>query len=264
MFRAVNCTHFYAVEGGASSVARTETSPETSLGAERAAEVLIRASSAHWTLSELARAMGVERRALGRVVSSLENSGLLGRDADGRIAPGVELVTVSRRVGAQFDIATLARDIVDELAHTTECTALLHLVHGERLLPEVIGTPTDVIAVSYPTGRAIGLWEGIGRAVLAFRRDDEIRRLGARSPRADFLETITREREQELAISYGEIVPGITAIGVPVFDASHLVVGVLAVVALDPEAPDRYSQLVKGAARRLSDRLRPRTLRLGD
>ena len=239
-------------------MARTETSPEASLGAERAAKVLIRASSAHWTLSELARAMGVERRALGRVVSSLENAGLLGRDIEGRIAPGVELVAVSRRVEAQFDIATLARDVVDELAHATGCTALLHLVHGEHLLPEVIGMPADVIAVSYPTGRAIGLWEGIGRAVLAFRSDDEIRRLGARSARADFHETLAREREEELAISYGEVVPGITAIGVPVFDASHLVVGVLAVVALDPEAPARYSRLVKDAARRLSDRLAPR------
>jgi IclR family transcriptional regulator, KDG regulon repressor len=245
-------------------VPRTDTSPEASLGAERAAEVLIRASSAHWTLSELARAMEVERRALGRVVSSLENAGLLGRDVEGRIAPGVELVAVAQRVGAQFDVATLARDVVDELAHATGCTALLHLVHGEHLLPEVIGMPADVIAVSYPTGRAIGLWEGIGRAVLAFRSDEEIRRLGARSPRADFLETIAREREEELAISYGEVVPGITAIGVPVFDASHLVVGVLAVVALDPEAPARYSRLVKQAARRLSDRLAPHALRIGD
>ena len=245
-------------------MARTETSPEASLGAERAAEVLIRASSAHWTLSELARAMGVERRALGRVVSSLENAGLLGRDAEGRIAPGVELVAVSRRVEAQFDIATLARDVVDELADASGCTALLHLVHGEHLLPEVIGMPADVIAVSYPTGRAIGLWEGIGRAVLAFRSEDEIHRLGARSPRADFLETIVREREAELAISYGEVIPGITAIGVPVFDAAHLVVGVLALVALDPEAPALYSELVKDAARRLSDRLTPHSPRLGD
>ena len=44
----------------------------------------------------------------------------------------VELAAVSRRVGIQFEIAILARDVVDELAYTTGCTALANFLPLEH------------------------------------------------------------------------------------------------------------------------------------
>lgn len=225
---------------------------ETSLGAARTARVLECVAGGRWTLSALSRELGVQRRTLGRVVASLEGAGLVCRDNGGQIAPGRRLVALSRQLAREFDPVILAREAVDELVRLTRCTAMLHQAHGDHLLPEVIGTPEDAVAVSFPPGRSIELWQGVGRAVLAHRPAADVRRLATRSPRPDFLAVLESERGKELFISRGEVVPGITALASPVFEPDGQVIGALSIVGFDPELPERYGELVRGSARRLS------------
>lgn len=224
---------------------------QTSQGAVRAARVLTAVATNEWSLSELARQLDVERRTLGRVISGLEREGYVSRNRAGHLQPGPRFVSVARAVSSDYSLAALARDVVADLCRATESTSVLHLPHGEHLFAEVIQTPQDALAVMYPRARSIELWRGIGRAYLQHSSDTEIARLAAKVHQEDLLDRVREERGQGFAVSRGELVPAITAIGAPVLDGDT-VVAVLAVVSLDPQLPEKHGEVLLGAARRLA------------
>lgn len=224
---------------------------QTSQGAARAARVLEAVAASEWSLSGLARQLGVERRTLGRVVSGLEREGFLSRNRAGLLQPGPRFVFAARLIAKEHGLVALADGVVLGLCKATDCTAMLHLPHGDYLLAEVIHTPPDAIGVTFPARSSIEMWRGIGRAFLQHSAPGEIRRLNALSPRGDLEELLERERELGFAVSHGELVPNVIAIGAPVLEGERTV-AVLAVIGLDPELPFRHGDLLLESARQLT------------
>ena len=140
---------------------------------------------------------------------------------------------------------------VTDLCRVTGCTSMLHVPHGDYLFPEIVRTPPDAIALSFPRRVSIELWRGIGRAYLQHSAPHEVRRLNAPTAPGDLEALLERERRWGYAISHGELVPNVTAIGAPVLE-DGTTVAVLAVIGLDPDIPTRYGDVLIGAAARLT------------
>jgi DNA-binding IclR family transcriptional regulator len=244
-----------ATEAKQMSSAPTErVEANVSQGALRSARVLEALAERDWSLSALARHLSVERRTLGRVVSGLERERFVSRNRAGLLTSGPRYVSAARAVARKHGIVALADSVVADLCRTTGCTSMLHLPHGDYLLPEVVHTPPDEIAITFPPGRSIELWRGIGRALLQHSTANEINRLDAIFPNGNLHDVLERERELGYALSRGELVPNVIAIGAPVCEDDSPV-GVLAVVGLDPDLPERCGQVLTGSARRLTNLL---------
>lgn len=249
VFRVIRFTTMEKMSRGASS-------PERSQGLDRGLQVIEAISRRPRRATELSRDLGIERRALSRLLESLSARGFVRRFGDGRIGVGPALLLLAREITQQHqDLATVVRDILDEVCAHTSCTTILHEVVGERLVPQLILAPRDVLAVQYPPGRTIGLWEGIGRAALLGRSAAEVAKIVAHSSRPDIDELIRHAVAQRAAISFGEITEGITAVGAPVRGGSAEVFGVLALVAPSGVHPERHVEYVRAAADQISRRL---------
>ena len=225
-----------------------------SQGALRSARVLEALAEREWSLSALARHLSVERRTLGRVVSGLERERFVAKNQAGLLTSGPRFVSAARAVARKHDVVALADAVVEDLCRATGCTSLLHLPHGAFLLPEVVHMPPDEIALTFPPGRSIELWRGVGRAFLQHSPASEIDRLHASCPKGNLKEVLEKERELGFAVSRGELVPNVIAIGASVLQDGEPV-GVLAVVGLDPELPDKHGDVLLGSARRLTELL---------
>jgi DNA-binding IclR family transcriptional regulator len=208
------------------------------------------------TVAGIARELGSSRRAIGRVVASLERSGMVARNSSNRLVPGRALLAAARRIARSNELRAVGRAIVDEVAQATQCTALLHALHGDQLLPEVSGVPSDVVAISFPVGRTIPVWQGIGRAALAFRSDEAIALVARRNGVDGLEERVAEEREKGYAVSFGEVVPGVTVVGAAVLDASGEPIGVLAAATLQAEKAEKLGPYLRTAAERLSQTVR--------
>jgi DNA-binding IclR family transcriptional regulator len=230
--------------------------PERSQGLDRGLRLIEAISRRPRRVTDLSRDLGIERRALSRLLESLSTQGFVRRFGDGRIGVGPALLLLAREITQQHqNLAAVTRDILDEVCARTSCTTILHEVAGERLVPQLILAPRDVLAVQYPPGRTIGLWEGIGRAALLGRSAAEIAKAIAHSSRSDIDELIRQTMAQRAATSFGEITEGITAVGAPVRDGSAQVFGVLAIVAPAGVHPELHVEYVRDAAERISRRL---------
>jgi len=144
--------------------------------------------------------------------------------------------------------------VLDDLLETVEATTVLHKVHSDHLAPMVVLTPTDVVSVGYPMGRRIALHEGIGRAALAWLpagRAHEVLTTLPEDRRAVVEEGVAEVRRTGVAISLGEVLRGVAAVGAAVRDARGIPLAVVAVVAPEGHHPERFAAEVYAAARRI-------------
>lgn len=227
--------------------------PERSQTADRAAQVLLAISQQPQSLSQLGRTLDVERRALGRIVSSLERYRLLSRaKSTGIIDLGPAAVNLARAASRRRGLVELGRAPVTSLMQSVKCTTIIHERVGDYLVPQLILAPNDVLAVSYPAVRTVPLWQGIGRAVLATLSQVELEPYLQRSELPDAADRIEQTRQSGIAISYGEVLEGLTAVGSAVRDEDGQAIGVVAIVALASTHPEAHSRAVRDTARRLT------------
>lgn len=230
---------------------------ERSQSADRAAQSLLAIARKPQTLAELSRNLEVERRALGRIIASLEEYGFLTRaSGSGLIELGRAATSLVRGEGSeQLDLVSVARAPLEQLKQATKCTTILHEVRGNYLHPELILSPTDVIAVSYPAGRTIALWEGVGRSVMVEMSQQEQQLLNHRSELPGTSTKLADVRRTGVAVSFGEVVGGVSAVGSAVHDAGGVAVGVVAIVAPEGAHPEEHAFAVRSTADAISRRL---------
>lgn len=218
---------------------------ERSQTADRAAQVLLAVAQNPQNLSQLTRTLDVERRALGRIVASLEEYGLLRRvESSGAIELGGAAMNLGRTLTERRNLVEISRAPLETLMHLVKCTTIIHERVGNYLVPRLILAPTDVLAVSYPAGRSIALWQGIGRTVLATLSAAELEPYLRRAEISDAASKIAQTRVSGIAVSYGEVTEGLTAVGSAVLDADGGAIAVVAIVALASTRPEAHAQAV--------------------
>ena len=182
-----------------------------------------------WSLAELAEASGIHKTTVLRMLSTLERHGYLVREAESRRYRLGPAALALGGAAAGMRIRQVAYPVLRRLTEETGETAMLHVISGtQSVCIDKVESPQP-IRVTYDIGRQGPLYAGSsGKVLLAFLEPAELDRLLPRLKLRRYTElTITdrgalrREleqiRERGYATSYGELDPGVYAIGAPVW-----------------------------------------------
>ena len=146
---------------------------ETSQTLDRGLRVLevLAESPTGLTVTEIAARLAVNRTVVYRLISTLEQHGLLRRDARGRLFVGLGVLHLASAV--QPLLRDLAVPVLRSLADAIGCTAHLTVADGDEALALAVVEPswTD-FHVSYRVGARHALTQGAaGKAILLARED---------------------------------------------------------------------------------------------
>lgn len=185
-------------------------------------------------LLDLARASGLTRSTVHRLLSALRAEGLVDRDeASARWMPGPELFLMGTVAAARYDITALARDIVRSLAVKTEESAFLSVRRADEtvcLVREEGSFPIRSFVLSEGARFPLGV-ASAGLAILAFLPDHDVDAYLERHPDLDrewgaahgirpLRSRLAETKERGYAVNPGLIVEGSWGLGAAVFDRS--------------------------------------------
>jgi DNA-binding IclR family transcriptional regulator len=254
---------------------RAEMSGSQSIGrAIGLLRILTRQPHGGMALAKLAEAAGLHPTTAHRQLAALLREGLVEQDGARRYHPGVELWLMGQVAARRFDVADLARETMKRIADETEDTVYLFVRsrHQAVCVARVEGSfPIRALTLVPGDRRPLGVNAG-ALALLSFQsaevRDDVLAHLAPelRPLRGYSVDTVRRQvaetRTRGFSIVTGTIVPGMSAVAVPVLDRDGQALAALSVAAIEQRmSPKRCAQIAKfmqvearALARRLSER----------
>jgi DNA-binding IclR family transcriptional regulator len=149
-----------------------ETVPTTLVPAvDRAVRILhlLRGDARLWGISEVARALELNKATVRDILLTLEHHGLVERDpSTTRFRLGYGLYAFAGALRQDGDLVAVARPLLRELTARTGETTLLALLDGDRVLVVDKEEPPTDLKISAPIGRRLPLHAGsIGKVLLA-------------------------------------------------------------------------------------------------
>jgi DNA-binding IclR family transcriptional regulator len=208
------------------------------------------------TTSRVARAAGLARPTVHRLLTSLHAQGLVDRSADGAWLLGPELYLFGTAAARRYDVTAVAQPFVRRLADQTQESAFFSARRGAEtvcLLREDGSFPirSHVLyeGIRFPLGVA-----SAGLAVLAYLSDREVEEhLAQRDLAASYgpahatpavRDRVDRTREDGWALNPGLLVEGSWGMGAAVFDAEERPLGALSLTGIEQRfGPERRSEL---------------------
>ena len=223
------------------------------------------------SLSDLVRAVGLNKTTTYRLLTALEAEGLVQRAPSGdgyRLGP--ELLALGSRALGASDLRHAGRGELSALALATRETASLEVLVGAHalILDEAMGShlvgTTPSVGTRWPAHAT-----ATGKVLLAELEEDELRALlgdtlPALTPRtvtdpAVLRRELGRIRDRGFATNVEELEPGYTAVAVAVRAQGGRVVAALSIggprLRLSPERLLEVGKLLPAPAARISERL---------
>lgn len=215
-------------------------------------------------LGDLCRSQGLHKTTAYRLLSALENEGLLERTEDEAYRLGPEMVALGNQALGAPQLRDAARRELGALAEATRETATLEVLAGddvfildEAMGGRVVGTVPSV-GTRWPAHAT-----STGKVLLAYRTNGHstARRLPGFTPRtivdpSALARELARVRRRGYAVSTEELEPGFVAVGAPVRAADGTVVAAISVggprTRLTAHRIAEGARLVRGAAARIS------------
>jgi DNA-binding IclR family transcriptional regulator len=213
------------------------------------------------SLSETAVRTGLSRPTAHRLLSTLELAGWVMRSSTGKYRITMRLFNIGASAWEIGSLREVARPVLRKLADLSANTAYLLLPYeSQALCVERVEAHHPIRVHSVSVGDRIPLWSGAApTAMLAFRPDLLKLALGSEeldaAARARLEKRVSEARRRGVVVSPDDLLPGITAVGAPVFDASGDAVAGMSVAGVSEwVAPhiDRVVELVVSAAAELS------------
>ena len=222
-------------------------------------------------VKEISERLALPASSVHRALEPLVRLGLIERAPLRRYRIGTELFRIAARIENRFELITIAKPLIAEIAAETEETCLLGLLTPSRsrivLLYKIDTTLPNRFKFDLLTN-ITPVWGSLGRSILAWLKPVDVRRALAeagRSPASgapvpdwtSFQKDLLQIRERGVAISRGQrAAPNAVGVSAPFFDAAGQVRGGLGVVAPDSRmSPQRIASietLVKLHSRHLS------------
>jgi IclR family KDG regulon transcriptional repressor len=203
------------------------------------------------TITELARALGVNKGTTRDLLETLRMHGLLDRDEERKTYRlGPRLARLGMAALGQLDLSAIAHPFLRELAEQVSGTVLLLVPHGDRAtIVERVGGSRVAVEVSATIGSSLRLAAGAcGKIFLAFGASPEaeverhLEQLHQRTPKTirevgAYRLELERVRRQGYATDDEEYLHGVRATSAPVFDARGNLVAAVLVVGLTGSLP---------------------------
>ena len=199
-----------------------------------------------------------------RVLSRLEELGLVSRHPDGGFQLGVEFYRLAWRATDRFSLTRAAGDPLKEMAEACNEAAFLGVYSPERRQMMFAASVDSEHPVKYvlELGRWLPLVGASGMAILAHLPEAEMRAVldadTAEPPqyRPDVETELRNVRERGYAISAGARIPGAVGIAAPIIGKDDQVLGDIGITMpeqrFEPEAEEFYATLVMRTAAAVS------------
>jgi DNA-binding IclR family transcriptional regulator len=195
----------------------------------RAAEVLRALDGQHQGLtpSELAERLGLARSTVHRIVSALDDEGLVATVRPGRYRVGPELIRLGS--GQRGEVRAIVRPFLERLsAEVNETVDLAVLIQDHVSFIDQVAAPHRLRAVSVVGATFPAHCTANGKALLAELSDDHLRTLlparlpqltpNTKNTRTKLMEEVRQIRESGVAFDDEEHTLGISAVGAVVRD----------------------------------------------
>ena len=202
------------------------------------------------TFADLQDASGLAKSTTSRMLTALERSGLLERDADGSYVAGRLFWLYAARHDPWDEMVRLARPAMDQIGEDTGETVHLSVTRGDRVVQVaqvdstyLLGTrdwtEIDVPAHTSALGKVFLAWEALSLpegplealTPATITRPEALRREGRRI------------RERGWAVTLDELELGLTGIAVPVTGVHGDVVAALGISGPTPRLEERIDEL---------------------
>lgn len=197
---------------------------------ERAVRLLDILASSDAGISQLARASGLHKATVHRLMRTLQGLGLVELGPDGtRYRLGLRLLELGGRVLSRLDMRDVARPYLADLRDRTRLTVHMAVLDGtEVVYIEKLNAPANLRMASFVGTRSPAYCTALGKAILAALPADEAEsvlsrtRLQPRTPNT-ITDPAALRRELELtrmrgyAIDNVENEEGIRCVGAPVY-----------------------------------------------
>lgn len=217
------------------------------------------------SLQEIGARINMPKATTFRLVHTLERAGFLVRLDNQQFCLSLKMVRLAGLVKGTIGIREIARPAMIEVAKETGETVTVNTFVGhQRLCIDVIDTPSPLMTIVRPGEQLLLLHGATGKALLAYRTQEEIEQIVVASPggenvdRAELDEELSRIRELGYALTSGQRVPGITAIAVPLRDIKEEVHYSLALTGPSVRVDDKrekFIEIMVAAGAEISSRL---------
>jgi DNA-binding IclR family transcriptional regulator len=218
------------------------------------------------SLQEIAERIRMPKTTAFRLVATLERTGFLVRLDNQQYCLSLKLARLGGLVRGTLSIRDIARPVMQQVNEQTRETVTLNTIVGnDRMVLEVVDTPSPLMSMARPGQHMPLLLGASSRILMAYMEPERLERVlkanAAEQPdfdRAAFDRELARFRRQGYALTRGQRVAGLTAIAVPIFDMDGKVPHCLALtgpsVRVDPRDSD-LSDILVAAGRDISNRL---------
>ncbi len=222
-----------------------------------------------WGVTEISKALKLNKSAVFRIMQTLEKKGYLKKDPrEKRYTLTAKFLGLGTVVMSQLSILQQAKNEIDHLWDRTQGTVVIRVLEGSELVTVAIRESPQALRVSHPLGSAVNFNYGaIGKAILAYLPQDEVHQLLKKNPlnkytsktilsATSFLDELREVPRKGYAFSDGEAIEGVRAVGAPIFDISGrpfagISVG-LPLFRLPKSKVPQLGKLVRQAADRIS------------
>jgi DNA-binding IclR family transcriptional regulator len=223
------------------------------------------------TVSEVNQHFKIPKSSAYAILQTLKDRGYIHKDENERYSLSLKLFSLGSELIAGIDLRRSTYPLLQELAEKANITAHVAILEGARAVYiEKIEVMASV-RLRTEVGRTLHLHStSIGKALLAFRPEEEINRivatlpLPALTPRtitdpAAFKKELAKVRAQGYALANEENEPEIRAIGAPIFGSNGRTVAAVnlgaSTLQLRTKDIPRLGTLVKEYAMKMSERL---------
>ncbi|MCK8783300.1 helix-turn-helix domain-containing protein [Roseomonas sp. NAR14] len=191
------------------------------------------------TVAVLATQLAVHRAIAYRLATTLEQHGLIARDASGLLRLGAGLLTLAARFEPQ--LRALSLPLLQTLARGAGAAAFVSVARGDECVAIAVAEPEDgLLRVAYRVGSRHPLSRGAaGIAILAGRK-----------ARAEDPPAVREARLRGVSVTQGELQRGAIGVASPVSGAPGIEAS-LGIVALEDLDVEAATGRVVEAARRL-------------
>jgi DNA-binding IclR family transcriptional regulator len=220
------------------------------------------------TVAEVAINSGIARPTAYRFVQTLVAAGYLAQDpGDGRLSMGFAVLPLASSLLDRNRMRKEALPHLQSLAQQTGERANLGVLYRDRVM-YVAGVEKPALPTIYSRfGKsAPAHCSSLGKAILAFLSEAEVRGLLARRPLIAFTPaTITnpglfakeleQTRERGYAIDRAEHAPGSSCVAAPIFDANNRPIGAIGISGRELDLLIKHQELVLHTAEVISHHL---------
>ncbi|AUS77342.1 transcriptional regulator [Actinoalloteichus sp. AHMU CJ021] len=219
----------------------------------RAVEVLARfdEDTLSWTVSDLARATGLPKTTLVRMVDTLEQTGMLWLRPDGQITVGAGLLRWARLARAAWELPEPVMQAMRRLADECGETTSFYVRQGPHRMCVAQQEGPQTLRQVVRIGDRLPLWAGASSKVLLTGAPDEVVEAAAvNSPYgpgyiAQLREQVEQTRANGYAVTHGERENGVSGIAAPILGGEGHLIAALALGGPTTRfTPERVSRLV--------------------